>query len=197
MSVLIPLPRNPRSATLRYLDYGADQKSPVGGAFQRLNRVGNRFAIDISYPSLDPNAARVLASALRRAKTEGALFPVLQPGLDIGSPGTPRINGAGQLGSTLALKGMTPGYVVRDGQMFSAIISGRRYLYSASAVATADGSGNILVSLHPLQRIATTDNAVVEFAKPYIEGVLQGEEVALHHIIARSSVPAISIVEQK
>lgn len=198
MAIELPQPRLPQKAVPKLLDWGADQKSPGGGAFQRLNRLGNRFALEISYPRLKPEPdGRILASRLRRAKTEGALFPVPQPGLVIGNPGAPVVNGAGQAGNVIALRGFAAGYTVREGQFFSMIHAGRRYLHCANADATANGSGQLTLSIHPMLRIVTTNGAICEFAKPYIEGIVAGSSIDIELTIARSQAPTILITEQR
>lgn len=198
MAIELPQPRLPRSAVPKLLDWGADQKSPGGGAFQRLNRLGNRFALEISYPRLKPEPdGRILASRLRRAKTEGALFPFPQPGLVIGNPGAPVVNGSGQAGTTINLRGFAIGYTVREGQFFSIIHGGRRYLHCANANATANGSGQVTLSIHPMLRIVTADGAICEFTKPYIEGIVAGSSIDVELTIARSQVPTVLITERK
>lgn len=197
MAIELPQPRLPQSAIPRLLDWGADQKAPMGGAFQRLNRLGNRFALVITYPRLKPEPdGRILAARLRRAKTEGALFPVPQPGLDIGNPGAPVVNGADQSGSTLILRGFAAGYVLREGQFFSIIHGGRRYLHAANADAVATAAGGMTVNLHPMLRIRPANGAIVEVAKPYIEGIVDGSTIDIEQTIAKSQIPAITITER-
>ncbi len=197
MAIELPQPRLPQSAIPRLLDWGADQKAPMGGAFQRLNRLGNRFALVITYPRLKPEPdGRILAARLRRAKTEGALYPFPQPGLDIGNPGAPVVNGADQSGSVLILRGFTAGYVLREGQFFSIIHGGRRYLHEASADAVATAAGGMTVSLNPMLRIRPANGAIVEVAKPYIEGIVDGSTIDIEQTIAKSQIPTITITER-
>jgi len=197
MSILLPQPRLPQTATPKLLDFGADIVPPMGGAAQRLNRIGNRWALDIVYPRLRPEPdGRILMACIRRAKTEGALFPFPQPGLAIGNPGTPMVDGAGQLGSILNLRGFVPGYIVLEGQFFSIIYGGQRYLHAANADTAADGSGKMPLAIHPMLRISPNDGAVCEFAQPYIEGFLSGNEVAVELAIARATPATIVITER-
>ncbi|MBB4837299.1 hypothetical protein HNP52_000350 [Sphingomonas kyeonggiensis] len=197
MAIELPQPRLPKVAVPRLLDWGADQKAPQGGAYQRLNRLGNRFALDISYPRLKPEPdGRILASRLRRAKTEGALFPVPQPGLSVGVPGNPVVDGAGQAGAAILLRGFTAGYQVREGQFFSIIHGGRRYLHCASADAVAGGDGKVTLSIHPMLRIQPSNGAICEFAKPYIEGIVGGQSIDVELSIAKMQVPSITITER-
>jgi len=199
MSILLPQPRLPNKAVPKYLDFGADQKSAMGGAYQRLNRLGNRFSLDISYPRLKPEPdGRILGAALRRAKTEGALFPFPQPGLIIGMPGVPVIDGAGQAGSLTVLRGFTPGYVVRAGQFFSIIHGGQRYLHCVNEGQDwqADNVGRLFLPIHPILRIVPANGAVCEFAQPYIEGIVSGASIDIELTVAKSQMPVITIIER-
>lgn len=159
-------------ATIRYIDFGGLQRASLGGPDQRLNRLGNRFAVDFQIGDLRSDMAegRLLRQQLVRAKHQGArsLFP--QDGLDTGTPGSPVVNGASQTGSTIVLRGFAAGYVVVTGQPFSIISGGRRYVYTADADALVPGSGNISLPITPLIRVPPTDGATCEFATPYIEG---------------------------
>lgn len=197
MSILLPQPRLPQKAVPRLIDAGAVQQGGPGGVAQRLNRLGNRFALDVAYPRLRPEPdGRVVASRVRRALTEGALFPFPQPGLTIGSPGTPVVNGAGQQGSTLALRGFAPNYLVREGQFFSIVHGGRRYLHQAREDWLADGAGAMLLPIVPMLRIAPADGATCEFAQPYIEGYITAGAAEIEQTIAKSMIPQITITER-
>jgi hypothetical protein len=197
MSVELPQPRLPQMAVPKLLDYGADQKAPMGGASQRLNRLGNRFSLDITYPRLKPEPdGRILSARLRRAKTEGALFAFPQPGLVIGNPGAPVVDGAGQAGSTLNLRGFTTGYLIREGQFFSIIHGGRRYLHTAAADVAASPTGTVALPITPMLRISPGNGAICEFAKPYIEGPIGGSSVDVEWTTAKAVIPTITITEQ-
>ncbi|QTC88192.1 hypothetical protein [Brevundimonas pondensis] len=104
------------------------------------------------------------------SEDDTVVMEILQPGLVIGAPGAPLINGANQSGRTLNLKGLTPGYVFRKGQWLSLIQNGQRFAYKSSAAATADGSGNMALPLRTMLRVPTLNNAVVEIAQPMVEG---------------------------
>ncbi len=119
-----------------------------------------------------------------------------QPGLDIGNPGAPVVNGSGQAGLALMLRGFAAGYVVREGQFFSIIHGGRRYLHCAESDATANFSGGLILGLYPMLRIKPLDGAVCEFAKPYIEGIVAGSSVDLELTSMKAVLPPILITER-
>ncbi|MBM3927855.1 MAG: hypothetical protein FJ335_05265 [Sphingomonadales bacterium] len=197
MTILLPQPRLPNRAVPRLIDFGTLLTPPGGGVTQRLNRLGNRYALDITYPRLKPEPdGRVLASRVRQAVTAGARYPFPQPGLDIGTPGAPAIDGGGQAGSVLALRGFAPGYVVREGQFFSIVHAGRRYLHAAGADAVATVTGAIAITIVPMLRISPSDGAVCEFAQPFIEGTIAAAAAEIEQTIAKSMLPTITITER-
>jgi len=195
MSINLPITPPPRAATPRYLDFGADLVPPLGGAAQRLNRIGNRFAIDVELPPMQEALARPYLAALIRAKTEGAVLEFPQPDLVIGTPGTPRILGGSQAGETLVIDGLTTGYVMRAGQFFSILHGGRRYLHMNNMNATASGAGQVTLSISPMLRIIPADNAVVEIAQPMIEGFIAGSELPWTLDVAQIYGLSFSITE--
>ena len=163
----------------RLVDYGGALKAVLGGPTLNLLRLGTRHAIDITPRVMraEPQG-RIWSSRLRQAKIYGALFAFGQDGLAIGAPGAPVVNGGGQTGSGLALRGFTPGYVVREGQAFSLVTGGRRYLYFAAADATASGAGALQLAIFPMLRAIPSDADVCEFSAPILQGLISGNEAA-------------------
>lgn len=139
----------------------------------RINRLGNRFAADITLPPMPQAVGRVYVARLIQGKTAGVIIPYPQPELTIGSPGSPVVDVAGQLGSTLNVRGGTAGYQIVEGQFFSIWTDGRRYLHQATADTTLNGSGAAAVPITPMLRRSPVDAAPVEIAAPMIEGLLQ------------------------
>jgi hypothetical protein len=163
-----------RTAGPQLIDFGGELVPGIGAAVQRINRLGNRFGIAVEMPPVpEEPEGRILAGLLRLAKTQGALFPFPQPGLEIGVPGSPVVNGTVAGGTSLPVRGLTALYTVRFGQFFSIIHGGRRYLHSAAAETTANGSGNAVIVLDPTLRTDLADGDVVEMAEPKIEGLLE------------------------
>lgn len=142
-----------------------------GGAEQELLRKGTRFALTFMMPPMRYVTSMDWDDLMAEGDT--VLMRVFQPGFDVGTPGTPRVNGAGQAGSSIVLDGLTAGYVVRKGQFLSIVSSGQRFLYRAKANATANGSGQATVLLRTMLRRPPADNDVVEIAQPMIEGFVR------------------------
>lgn len=197
MSIELPQPRLPQTATPKLLDWGADLTPPMGGPSQRLNRIGDRFALEIAYPRLKPEPdGRILMARMRRAKREGALFPFPEPGIVAVAYGTPVVNGAAQQGSTLQVRGLAPGVTVVEGKFLSIIYAGQRFLHHTTADVVPNGGGAAALPIFPMLRISPNDGATIELAKPYIEGVLSGNEVAVQLAIARATPATITITER-
>ena len=120
------------------------------------------------------DVGRAYIAKLMQALTEGAIFAFPQD-MNPGAVGAGvKINGAGQTGSSLNLKGFPASYQVKAGQFFSIIYAGRRYLHAAASDWGANGSGNLIMPIVPMLRVSPNDNAVVEFERPLIEGFLSG-----------------------
>nr|WP_312296128.1 hypothetical protein [Brevundimonas diminuta] len=139
-----------------------------GGPVGRNLRPGTRWAWDIALPPMSYEESLLWDDLLEEGDT--VVMEILQPGLDLGAPGAPLVNGAMQSGRMLTLKGLTPGYLFRKGQWLSVISQGQRYAYKSRADATADGAGNLVVPLRTMIRYPLVNNAVVEIAKPKVEG---------------------------
>lgn len=177
-AILLPTTPGPSGAVVHFLDWGSDQTPSLGGPAQRLDRAGSRHAVDFTLPPMAYVDAMVWCQRLKRGKKERVIMPFPQPGLVIGSPGSPLVSGAVAGGTSLSLDGMTSGYQVREGQYLSIIHSVRRYLYSADALAAASGAGTLVLAISPMLRTALSDNDVVEIASPKIEGMLSGDETS-------------------
>ena len=187
---MITLPTSPApvAAAPYIVDFGGFLTPGLGGEVQRLDRMGNRFGIAVTMPPLESEEdGRILVGRLIRGKTEGVLtqFPLLS--FDPGSPGAPLVNGTGQSGKSLICDGFTAGYTIKEGQWFSLIHGGRRYLHNVDAQVAANGSGQATLTISPMLRIEPANNAVLEFAQPMIEGFIHGEEwrwqMSLEHLI--------------
>lgn len=173
-SVVLPASPGPVSLAWQLLDFGNTQKGALGGAAQRINRLGNRWAVNVTMPPLTPLQARNWSAGLTAALQNGVRMAIVQPDLATGAPGTVRVNGAGQAGAALVCDGAGAGYVARIGQWVSIITGGRRYLYQIAADATATVGGALTLTLTAPLRVEHADNDLVELAAPEIEGLIVG-----------------------
>lgn len=177
MPVTLPATPGPSSATPMMLDFGALLEPGLGGASQYVARLGNRFELQVQYPPMAAEVARVFISRLNQAKASTLLMPFPQPGVAVGAEGAPRVNGAGQAGTFLVVDGLPAAKAVGEGWFMSFIAGGRRYLHQVAADAVADGGGAVTLTIEPMLRVSPPDNAVVELVEPKIEGFVQGDGV--------------------
>lgn len=143
--------------------------SAFGTNEQSFVRPGRRWQFDVD---LDRMSAEQVAAYLALEDETGVMaLPLIQPGITVGSPGTPLVNGAGQTGMTLNVDGLTPGHAFAARQWISVITSGSRYAYRLRAAVTASGLGVAALPISPMLRVSPANNDVVEIAAPYAEGL--------------------------
>ncbi|MEP9401855.1 hypothetical protein ABLE43_08530 [Sphingomonas sp. VNH70] len=151
-----------------------------GASALRVNRQGNHYRISVSYPPLDEaDRARVFVSRLIRAKRQGLRMPYPLLGVDQGRCGWGVVvDGAGQGGDTLKVRGLPRGGVVREGFWLSIEdTGGQHYLHNVGAEAVADADGKATLSVaDTLLRRPYADGCRVHLARPMIEGLIEGDE---------------------
>lgn len=175
---MIELPASPapRDVSPRLLSFDLTLRPATGAAVTLIARPGSRFAADFAFPPMMPDAARVFVARLLKAKSEGLRMPFPLLGVSQGIPGTPVVDGAGQAGTSLAVRGLNPGYVAKEGWWLSIEdADGQHYLHVVTAPATADGTGDATLSIHPPLRSPFADGDTVHLAKPMIEGLVTSD----------------------
>lgn len=174
MSKQLPMPRY-ISAEPTIVSSSIDQRSATGSNRQKGLRKGSHYSVEVA---LEPMShAEALDWLDLRNEADTVVLSIPQMGLEIGAPGTTRVNGSGQAGTNLAIKGFTPSYAVRKGQCFNHVGSdGVRRIYIASATVIADGSGNATVPLETLLNWPPLNNDVIDFADVRIEGFASVEK---------------------
>lgn len=160
------------SAELDIVSSRVDQRSATGSNLQRGQRAGSHYIGTFVSIPLGPDQARALLDL--RNEVDTVIMDLPQPGLDIGTPaptGVPQVNGSGQAGSSLSVKNLTPGYVIRKGQAFSHQGSDLTFrTYVADAAVTANVSGVAVIPLETMLTWPPLNNEGVHFAVPKIEG---------------------------
>ena len=168
---MITLPNIPQSQqTITFTSSAVENTPSFNGSRQRIARLGDRFKVDIKCRSLTYPQATKVVSKLLQGSNETVLVPVAQPGLEIGDPGAPVIAADAPGGTTISVAGFSNGYTVREGQYFSIVHDGKRYLHMVTEEKTIAGSGTL--SIFPTLRSPVSTNDVLEFAQPYLEGFL-------------------------
>lgn len=172
------------------IDFGGVMRPSLGARALKVNRLGSRFRIACSLPPmLNKAQGRVCVSRLLQAKREGmrVAFPLL--GVDQSGSGAPVVNGANQAGLGINLRGVTPGWIAREGYWLSIVdATGQHYLHIVRAdSAPAAGTSGLSVAIEPLLRVPFADGATVNFTQPMIEGFVDGDEIGwemslAHHV---------------
>jgi hypothetical protein len=191
-----PLPA-PNGCTPSLIDYGGPLRSALGGATQKIDRLGSRFRVDLTYPPMEEVDGRIFISRLIRAKREGlrAEYPLLS--VNQGLPGSPLVNGSGQAGYALAAKGLTPNYVGKEGYWLSIVRDGQHYLHNVAANFAADATGLASISIFPALRVPFLNNDVIHLGKPMIEGIVDGDEIGWQMSLAHHIEFSVTIEEAR
>lgn len=187
---MIELPASPAPRDMEpiYVDRGFTQE---GASDLRVDRPGSRWALNINYPPMMPSVSAKFTARFVRGKSDGVRIglPLIVPQ---GAPGSPVVNGAGQSGRLLSVRGLTPGYAVKEGFWLNIVraSSGKSYLHQVFGTSFADAVGNAIIDLNPGLRAPFANGDLVELARPWIEGRVLGEEwswqVPVNHLIALS-----------
>lgn len=118
------------------------------------------------YPTLDLANANVRAlmaainSALRNGTVWTIQIPYWQKRTGVGG-GTPVVNGAGQTGASLAVRGgpLSTAQWLRAGDLFS--LAGGSVVYDVTADAATDGAGHATLAINPPIFTALADGAAL------------------------------------
>ncbi len=173
----VTLPTTPGNMAIKpfLVSFGAVLQGPLGGTAQRLNRMGDRYGLSVQLPRMNAVNAMLWNSALNAGLRGGVLCRFPQVGFAVGTPGAVLVNGAGQAGTVLNVKGATANYPFKAGQFVSIITPLRRYVYELAADSNATAGGLAALTFVTPIRLSPLNNAVVEVAQPMIEGLLDGD----------------------
>lgn len=173
MPLILPTSPAPRQMSWRYVSATNSLVPAFGGADQELLRKGTRYALTFTFPPMSYVQNMEWDDVMEEGQT--VVMNVYQPGFSPGIPGSPLVNGSGQAGKTLSIKGLTPGYTFTKGQWLSIITGGQRFLYRVAAQVGAP-SGTASVPLRTLLRKSPSNNDVVEVFQPKVEGFVRDLE---------------------
>lgn len=169
---MIELPAEfvPREAMPQLLDFGMLLRPASGAPALRVNRTGSRYVLQVAFPPMQPEKARAFVALMHAAKREGLrmAFPLM--GLVQGG-GVAKVDGSGAAGTSLPLKNMTPGYMVRQG-MWLAVedADGTRCLHNVAEAARVASDGKVTLTIEPPLRVALVNDDDVNVSAPTIEG---------------------------
>ena len=178
MAITLPATPGPRNITARLVSRRRDLEPTFNGPTSRVRRIGSRWSIDFDLPPMTYSDAMVWVAALTSAEADTVILAVPQPGFSTGVPGSPLVNGANQLGSTIDLDGFSPSYVATVGQWFNITVSSRLYLYQVATEKMASADVMADLAINPMIRASPANNSAADFTTPKIEGFLSGDQTA-------------------
>lgn len=175
---MIELPRwaVPVDASPALLDFGGVLRPVLGGPIQKIDRAGSRYRVSLAFPPAEGEAeGRILIARMIRAKREGLRVPYPLPRAQPVA-GAPVVDGAGQSGSRLLVRGIQPRQSILEGWWMTVYrADGQGYLYNVGAVI-ADADGRAAIPIAPMLRWPHANGDRVELVEPTIEGVVDGGE---------------------
>lgn len=174
---MIELPACPRinEAVPKLVGYFTDQTPILGGPQSRVDRIGDRWGLDVTTAAADyAEDGMVMLSRLLRGMKETVVIGFPEPGVEKRDYGAPVVSSA-SAGSLLPISGLKAGAEIREGKFLSVIVMGQRFLYQAAATVQ-EVEGAVLLPILPMLRVQPPVGSVVELTDPKIEGFVQGNE---------------------
>lgn len=177
------------------IDFGGFQRPETGGQVTRINRGGNRYGLEVTFPPLRGDDGRIMVSRLIKGITEGIKLRWRHIDFDVGNAGNVTANGAGQSGRLLNVRGATPNYIFKEGQPFSIIQNGRHRFYFIDNDVQANGSGLAQIQISPMLRHETDNGAALHLSEPIFEGFIQDERQGWDYSIAHHTSISFTLEE--
>tara|TARA_R110000868_G_scaffold100109_1_gene275270 strand:+ start:18762 stop:19355 length:594 start_codon:yes stop_codon:yes gene_type:complete len=173
--ITLPAGLVPNGASPSLVEFGGIIRPATGAEVLNLRRNGNRFRVDMTLAPQTAEARRVAIARLLAAKTEGLRIAYPLQRVNQSGAGTLVVNGGGQGGNAIALRGGTPGFQIREGWWLSIQRSdGRHYLHNVRGDTTIAGGGTVLLPISPNLRYPFADGATINLVMPMIEGLVDG-----------------------
>lgn len=176
MTIIMPSCPPIKEGVPRYVFYGTSQKPTLGGPEGRIQRLGDRWGIDIqTYPALYAEHGMAYLSRLVRGLKNVVRVPFPEPGVSQTGFGAPVVSQAGSAGQVLPVGGLIPGVTIREGKFFNVVIGGRYYLHQVAETVVAGQDGSAVLLIEPMLRRQPPQGSALDFV-PKIEGFVQGNE---------------------
>jgi hypothetical protein len=166
MAVAIPFFPAGSNTTITLKSSAVDQTPYLGGPLQRVARLGDRWSYSVELRPMYAAQARPFVTAIRQGLSAKVLCPVILSGIDLQGQTDCTVNSGS--GKNIVVTGTTATKTV--GQFFSLVSNGVRYLHEVTAI------NGQTISINPALKVTIAGGEVLEFAKPYIEGFLDGNE---------------------
>jgi hypothetical protein len=197
LSVFIPWTRI-NDLTIRPRLFSGNQEGVLGGADLQIPRMGDRFVVDVSTSQLrqDPESRHLIA-LLMEATTADARIELRLPNRPQPIGSGIAVDGAGQTGSTLNLRGLFRQTEIVHGRFFSVVHGGVHFVYMTRGRVVAGADGKAAVPIWPMLRFITVDGEEAAFDQPMIEGQLVGFDKGAGFERNRTKPLGFSIQERK
>lgn len=164
----------PNGFSEQLIDFGFWQQPSSGAAETRVNRPGSRMQVTLTFPPMRQETALRVLPRLKRAIREGlrVQWPLIE--VSQGLPGAPVVDGIVGAGTSLPVRGLTPGYVAKAGYVFhiEEAATGVRCWHEVQTTVVADAAGEAVFDIEPPLRVPFADGDPIELARPTIEGRL-------------------------
>lgn len=166
----------PNAAVPALVDAGGVMRSPINTAALKVNRPGSHYRLATSFPPFEPEQGRIIVSRMIRAQREGLRIPFTladpQP-----AGGAPVVDGAGQSGLRLAIRGLTPGLIIKEGYWFSVpSFAGQHFLHNVAEDVTVPANGRAIIPLSEMLREPFLNSTPVFLERPMIQGIVEGDQ---------------------
>ena len=83
--IILPTSPQPSNVQPSLNDFGGFNEPPLGGAVQRIERMGNRFSAVVTMPAMSATNVRAWITDLLRGKSEGVRIRFPQLGVVVGA----------------------------------------------------------------------------------------------------------------
>lgn len=181
--MVLTLPTGPtyQSGNWRLISNAARFTSPISRVTQSVSRPGNMWAATLTLPPIrDPGLVADWAAFMAQIAGGEESFYLFPPALSLHDvSGDPVVDGEGQAGQTINLRGFDPGDTMRKGSFFCYDTSTFRMLHIVTATTSADAHGEMALPIRPGIRKAPADGAALTLDYPTCEMVLSQADATL------------------
>lgn len=184
----------PRDVEWGYRANTMDFPSPLSGSVQTVEMPGIRWLVAFTLENLsedDAGPLRAFVARLRGRAGRFTLHPFHRPEPRGSLRGTPLVKGAGQSGTTLLIDGCAVGATLLEGDFIG--VNGE--LKMVVADATADGAGEMTLTIEPPLRASPADNAAITLQRPTATFMLTEDTVKALTSPGRFSTISINAIE--
>lgn len=189
--VLPPLHRSARYL-MRKVYAASETARPAFGPGRQIGRPGDHWMMEVEAAAMTKGCGFEFSADIIQGRMTRVRIP--QPDTDTGAVGEPVVDGAGQSGETISLKGATPYLVVRKGWFLSVLTDDTWYAYQVTAETVTDAVGDVTLPIWPMLLVPHADEDAIALAEPWLEGPLtEGGDFE----VGRSVRPGTFTIEQR